>query len=569
PLFRFLTQPEVVSTINCSITADDMFAYYRKEWPDKNLSAIYDALSKDLEEIIDSNFFNTDTTRVLENIWDTWDMWKKKFIQQSCDKQDIHRKARFQMSTTKYQKGVATVVDAEIDKWTEEAINDEIPISKRPHENEEAIASKKTKNRNEKESVEERISQEDLLNSVNEVSNTFKQIEFPTYYDKLKTIWHTCNAGASYFVLDLRDKDILNQVHNLLDEYELESLFERLSLEDENEHMSKTAREYMTLFDQIIEDSSEEEGEEDAGDVAENGVKIEDEAVSEMGKIAHSLNGTAKKLRFLSNTIPIPVQDYDQSQFTDVHIIKSVSSHLDAVTKMKGIVKNTTERSWTSHILAYLFFITFSFLDSVQYFSCERTISTKMDSQPTDYRADGVAEFFERPKQIPLFLLEVSGDPGDPDPDKFNTDRLKLMNEGVFALNKFMTKTGLPTWNMCKTLGIFLAQGFGDELEVGQIIYIGPGLYLFSPFTMPNLIIPTSATNLEHVPRLIRTLLCLRYNVIKKIENFKKFERSGQRRIMKPTTKYATGFSPGRPRAVTFAEFLPKETSSNSNGQGN
>jgi len=197
-----------------------------------------------------------------------------------------------------------------------------------------------TKNRNE-ESVEEHISQEDLLNSVNETSNTFKQIEFPTYYDKLKTIWNTCNARTNYFVLDLRDKEILNQVHNLLEDCELESLFERLSLEDENEHMSKTAQEYMKLFDQIIEESSDEEGEEDAedveeegegyaGNVAENGIEID---ASEMGKITHSLNGTAKILRFLSNTIPIPVHDYDQSQFPDVHIIKSVSSHLDAVTK--------------------------------------------------------------------------------------------------------------------------------------------------------------------------------------------------------------------------------------------
>ncbi|CAG8528684.1 6202_t:CDS:2 [Funneliformis mosseae] len=179
-----------------------------------------------------------------------------------------------------------------------------------------------------------------------------------------------------------------------------------------------------------------------------------------------------------------------------------------------------------------------------------------MDSRPTDYRADGVAEFFERPKQIPLFLLEVSGGPGDPDPDKFKTDRHKLMSEGVFALNKFMTKTELPTWNVCKTLGIFLAQAFArdrsDYLYWSRII----------PFTIPNLIIPTSATNLEHVPRIIRTLLCLRYNVVKKIEKFKKFERSGQRRIMKPITKYATGVSPGRLRTVTFAEFLPKETSS-------
>lgn len=78
PLFRFLAQPEVVSS-NSSITADDMLAYYQKEWPGKNLSTIYDALSKNLEEIIDSKFFNTDTTRVLKNIRDTWDVSKLFF----------------------------------------------------------------------------------------------------------------------------------------------------------------------------------------------------------------------------------------------------------------------------------------------------------------------------------------------------------------------------------------------------------------------------------------------------------------------------------------------------------
>ena len=64
-----------------------------------------------------------------------------------------------------------------------------------------------------------------------------------------------------------------------------------------------------------------------------------------------------------------------------------------------------------------------------------------------------------RPNQVPLFVLEVSEGPDDPDPDKINSDRSKLMKEGVFALNKFMTSTKLPTWEVCSTLGVFLAQG--------------------------------------------------------------------------------------------------------------
>src|SRR4051794_4546930 len=100
-------------------------------------------------------------------------MWKKDIIQQSRkivdNEQVIHRKDQFvsvylldhyflsttklnhykfcflykQLSATKYQKGIAKVVDAEIDNWTEEAINGEISIFKRPHENEEVVASKK------------------------------------------------------------------------------------------------------------------------------------------------------------------------------------------------------------------------------------------------------------------------------------------------------------------------------------------------------------------------------------------------------------------------------------------
>jgi hypothetical protein len=115
--------------------------------------------------------------------------------------------------------------------------------------------------------------------------------------------------------------------------------------------------------------------------------------------------------------------------------------------------------------LAYLFFVTFGFIDSLQYFSCERDISTKIDTQDNGYKADGVSELFERPRQIPLFLLEVSEGPNNPDPDKIKGDRTKLMNEGVFALNKFMMSTELPEWKVCEALGVFLAQGFGKIFD--------------------------------------------------------------------------------------------------------
>ena len=95
------------------------------------------------------------------------------------------------------------------------------------------------------------------------------------------------------------------------------------------------------------------------------------------------------------------------------------------------------------------------------YIFLDPDISTKIDAQDNGYKADGVLELFERPRQIPLFLLEVSEGPNNPDPDKISGDRKKLMNEGVFALNKFMMSTELLELKVCETLGVFLAQGFG------------------------------------------------------------------------------------------------------------
>src|SRR5437667_6681144 len=88
------------------------------------------------------------------------------------------------------------------------------------------------------------------------------------------------------------------------------------------------------------------------------------------------------------------------------------------------------------------------------------------------------------------------------------------------------------------------------------MIFIGPGLYLFSPFTVPVLVIPTSTNNLGHAPRLIRTLLCLRYNILRKIEHFKKFVMESQSHSVNSRSKYATGLFPERSRYETFPGLL-------------
>ncbi|CAG8663764.1 10630_t:CDS:2, partial [Acaulospora morrowiae] len=360
----------------------------------------------------------------------------------------------------------------------------------------------KKRARNTQQEAEKDVTDEDLANSVIDASSTFGKVKFPSYYSKLKSIWNNQDA-TNYHIIDLGDKDTSHMVHDLLDENELKSLFKRLVLDDED------------IWDEVARSDLVDENNEETRNMEGDDKKF-NKSIVKMEEIVHQLDCLPEKYHYLSNTFPMSAQYYDQSKMPDMFIVKSVSSHLDTITKMNGAMKNTPERTWTTH----------------------RSISTKIDVQENGFKADGVLEFFERPMQIPLFLLEVSEGPNNPDPDKINEDRQKLMNEERDCL----------------------AQGFGDNVEIGQMIFIGPGLYLFSPFTIPALVIPTSTDNLEHVPRLIRTLLCLRYNVLKEVRMFEKFKKEGQRRIAKPKTKYPTGVTPERPKTVTFADVKIIET---------
>ncbi|CAG8667247.1 11705_t:CDS:2, partial [Acaulospora morrowiae] len=64
-------KPDTISAIN-SITADNIFDYYRRERPDSDISQLYHMIARDLEEVLNSNFFKEDTTRVLKDIKYNW-----------------------------------------------------------------------------------------------------------------------------------------------------------------------------------------------------------------------------------------------------------------------------------------------------------------------------------------------------------------------------------------------------------------------------------------------------------------------------------------------------------------
>ena len=58
---------------------------------------------------------------------------------------------------------------------------------------------------NEEELVEETVIQENILYSIAETTNTFRNVEFPEYYNKLKKIWRTRETGSNYYVIDMKN----------------------------------------------------------------------------------------------------------------------------------------------------------------------------------------------------------------------------------------------------------------------------------------------------------------------------------------------------------------------------
>ncbi|CAG8532630.1 2478_t:CDS:2 [Funneliformis caledonium] len=232
-------------------------------------------------------------------------------------------------------------------KTTQKGEESNTSFEHKPSYNEE-LPSTSSKKISTYRNKEEGITQEDVLNSVSKVSDTFRETKFPVYYEKLKLILHTQNAKMNYYIIDLRDEEILNQVHELLSDYKLNFLFVRLSLTDENECISEEVRRYMTLFDEIIEKKSCDDNDIEFKNndiIDERNSKEFEKAIAKMKGKVHQLDSLSKKFHYLSNTFLIPAKNYDQSEIPDIFIIKSISSHLDTITKINGLMRNTSERT--------------------------------------------------------------------------------------------------------------------------------------------------------------------------------------------------------------------------------
>ncbi|CAG8658074.1 17397_t:CDS:2, partial [Dentiscutata heterogama] len=189
---------------------------------------------------------------------------------------------------------------------------------------------------------EKNITDEDLVNSVNDTSDTFGQVKFPSFYSKLKTTWGNQDV-TNYHVIDLGDKDTLCQVHDLLDEDELKLLFRRLVLDDEDIHINEKTHKYIELFDQIIDEENKENIHDDTvvDEVTESNLLDKnneetkytegdnenfDKSIAKMKEIMHQLDNLSEKYHYLSNTFPITAQNYDQIKMPDMFIIKSIAS---------------------------------------------------------------------------------------------------------------------------------------------------------------------------------------------------------------------------------------------------
>ncbi|CAG8530238.1 16108_t:CDS:1 [Acaulospora colombiana] len=169
------------------------------------------------------------------------------------------------------------------------------------------------------------VTNEDLMNSVTDASDIFGKVTFPSYYNKLKTIWKTRDSESKFYVLDLGDEDTWKQIYSVLDESELDSLYERLTLEDEEKFISEKTHEYLAFFDDIVPAQSKGDEAVDSYLVDEDDYKTI-EKNSEMEKIVHQLGSVSEKYHYLSNFFPMPA-DYDQPKMPDLFIVKNISNH--------------------------------------------------------------------------------------------------------------------------------------------------------------------------------------------------------------------------------------------------
>ncbi|KAF0445970.1 hypothetical protein F8M41_002989 [Gigaspora margarita] len=394
-------------------TCEDAIKYYQENNHMLDLKQILDKINKDLKEI--SKFDHVATRREkAEFIICNWKKWTKN-AKENSKMQDLIAEPQQQNEIIKtsvvHDQVVQTALSKQLESERAQTSND---LERFKDKNYEIFTSFLPKKRahNTMQEIEKNITEEDLINSVNDAFNTFGKVEFPSFYSKLKTTWDNQDI-TNYYVIDLDEEN------------------------KENIH-------YDTVVDEVAEISFLDKNDEEMKYTGDD--ENFNKSIAKLKEIMDQLDDLSEKYHYLSNTFPIAAQHYDQLQMPDMFIVKSISNHLGTIIKMNGAMKNVPERTWTAH----------------------RSISTKIDVQENNFKADSVLELFERPMQIPLFLLEVSEGPNNPDPDKINEDRR-----------------------------------FGDNIEIGQIIFVGPGVYLFSPFTIPPLIIPTSADTLEHTPRLI------------------------------------------------------------------
>ncbi|CAG8532786.1 330_t:CDS:2 [Paraglomus brasilianum] len=162
-LFRLLSRPDVVVS---SVTADDVFDCYLREMANDTYIKIYDSIRKDVTDILESGSINESAKCFLRKISDNWKTYgdcllpicsrlvaawgllvtqvrksggllpgpkplqlyfKNYFIAEQKNKYEI----LFQKSATKYQKGVATIIETEVEGRIKKVTKDDsVPTPK-------------------------------------------------------------------------------------------------------------------------------------------------------------------------------------------------------------------------------------------------------------------------------------------------------------------------------------------------------------------------------------------------------------------------------------------------------
>ncbi|RUS27768.1 hypothetical protein BC938DRAFT_482763 [Jimgerdemannia flammicorona] len=461
---------------------DNLFTYYQQELLDCTLQRTYDILNKDLRLVIDANYFGEDIAYVLRRIKDGWSAWKKECLQQIHKRANDAepRKIQFQSSVTKYQKGVAAVVDAEVNKWVEEAAKGDVEdvTTKRPHEFSES---------DDEQALSRKVQRKDVQIEDSEEEDRMYAEAAEVAAEKLRDLQLVLSSGT--FVKDIlasRKKDNLSFKYQMLIDDSTQPGFNQDELNEIKalsvRHMAATAVLQKKAL--IVKDKSVTLGDPQEDMTTSFLVEWMCKATEKFdsGRLETDMSEGTYIIRYLGYMI--------DGLFADCQDIELEWGE-------KALVASTQNRNM---------------LDSTEeddHGSSRQRIGKKSD-------CIGFRITARREDREELLVVEVVGPPSRKNEKKNKHDRRELLKGMKLALDRIVSNVGVEKVRRMCVYGL-LVYGFTLTVYKCQLQHYR----VYTTTVVDKLSIPTTFDHVKYLDKMFRVLIRVKLDMYRLIEELK------------------------------------------------